>query len=120
MDIEVRELTQAEALSELAKAQADLQTFKIAVADKAMELAREHDWCSVVTVALEDLGLGDLIPVDRTGERRHIRLLLDEVTLYVDADCSDGTVEQSTVDDAVRLWVRNNMGSEHWSYADEA
>lgn len=31
------------------------------VVDKAMELARQHDWCTVVQRGLEDMGLGDLL-----------------------------------------------------------
>jgi hypothetical protein len=53
---------QAQTLIELAqrdrdRARVELETFRETVRDKAIELARQHNWCGVVDAGLRDMGL---------------------------------------------------------------
>lgn len=63
LDRQVRELRDelATVRNERRQLQSTHDEFRQTVVDTAMELARRHDWCSVVQRGLEDMGLGDLL-----------------------------------------------------------
>lgn len=83
-----------DARAEIERLQTEHDEFRQRVVDTAMELARRHDWCTVVQAGLTDMGLGDLL----TKNYRVTVTLRAERTVTVQVAAASGEEAWQMVD----------------------
>jgi hypothetical protein len=94
-DVESNRRARREAEAERDATNEAMDTLKREVVRVAMENAREHNWCGVVTRALRDMDLGDYLT-----QRYQVQVELKATrTIYVEVEASDAESAWRSVDE---------------------